>query len=74
VDIAGAKALKERLGAKAADKAPRPSVDVPEDAPPVFHWTGVPRRPSEASSDEAEADQGIGGDVSLFRRLGFGLR
>jgi hypothetical protein len=41
VDIVGAKALKRRLGPNRADEAPPGSVDVPEDAPPVFHWVGI---------------------------------
>jgi hypothetical protein len=76
VDIAGAKALKERLGSKAAYKTPLASVDIPEEAPPLFHWTGIPGWPSEASSAESdpEADLGTGGRVSRFRRLRFSLR
>ena len=73
MDIAGAKALKERLGLKAADKAAPDPVDVPEDAPPVYHWTGVPGRSSK-SSDEPEAGPGIEDGASLFRRLGFSFR
>jgi hypothetical protein len=74
VDIAGAKALKERLGSKAADKAPRAPADVPADAPPLYHWTGVPGSPSELTPDEHQADPGIRGGTSLFRRLRFSLR
>jgi hypothetical protein len=74
VDIAGAKALKERLGSKAADRAPQASVDVPEDAPPVYHWTGVPSQRSDATSDEPEAEPPVGGAVSLFQRLRFSFR
>ena len=74
VDIAGAKALKERLGSKAADKASQASVGVREDAPPVYHWTGVPSPPSEASSDEAAVESGTTGGTSLFRRLLLSLR
>jgi hypothetical protein len=74
MDIAGAKALKERLGSNAADDAPPDSADVrvPEDAPPVYHWTGVsdvPARPSSGDVDETSAT-----DVSLFSRLGFSFR
>jgi hypothetical protein len=74
VDIAGAKALKERLGSKAADKVPRAPADVPADAPPVYHWTGVPGSPSDFIPDEHEADLAIRGRASLFRRLRFSLR
>jgi hypothetical protein len=75
MDINGAKALKQRLGAKGADEAPPASVDahVPEDAPPVFHWLGISRSTPEtppAGSDEEPAASG----VSLFRRLGLSLR
>jgi hypothetical protein len=55
MDIAGAKALKDRLGPNGLDDAPPVSVDVPEDAPPVYHWVGVtnvPARPASADADE----------------------
>jgi hypothetical protein len=74
VDIAGAKALKERLGSKAGERAPQASVDVPEDAPPVYSWTGVSARPSDATSDETEAQPPVGGGASLFQRLRFSFR
>jgi hypothetical protein len=41
VDINGAKALKARLGPNAVDVAPPASVDVAEEAPPVYRWVGV---------------------------------
>ena len=74
MDVNGAKALKRRLGPDVTDEAPAPaSVDVPEDAPPVYHWLGVSKAPPEAASvrddDEPEA-----GRVSLFRRLGLSSR
>ena len=74
MDINGAKALKKRLGANGADKAPpaAPSADVQEDAPPVFHWLGVsqaaPKTPP-ADPDDAESRS-----VSMFRRLGLSFR
>jgi hypothetical protein len=72
MDIAGAKALKERLGAKAVEEAsPRARNDVHEDAPPVYHWTGVSQRDSAAvDSGEAPADR----SVSKFLRLGLSFR
>jgi hypothetical protein len=72
MDIAGAKALKERLGRKAVEEeTPRADADVPEDAPPVYQWTGV-RRPDTAGADtdDAPADRG----VSKFFRLGPSFR
>jgi hypothetical protein len=60
MDIAGAKALKERLGAKAAERAASPRVEVHEDAPPVYHWTGVVRQPdSQADRDDTPADRQV---------------
>jgi hypothetical protein len=73
LDINGAKALKERLGLKAADEAPAASVDVPEDAPPVYHWLRVaqsaPKDPTADAEDELPANE-----PSLFRRLGLSFR
>jgi hypothetical protein len=76
MDIAGAKALRERLGSKGTDEAPPAptDADVPEDAPPVYHWLGVsqaaPETPPAAADDEADAR----GSTSLFRRLGLSFR
>ena len=73
MDVAGAKALKKRLGHKGTEEAPPASADVPEDAPPVYHWTGVskppPNSPPKLTDDDA-ATQG----ASLFRRLGLSFR
>jgi hypothetical protein len=52
MDIAGAKALRKRLGSQGTDGAGSASVDVPEDAPPVFHWVGVSNAPSDASAGD----------------------
>jgi hypothetical protein len=41
MDIDGAKALKERLAQTGAVEAQRASENVPEHAPPVYHWFGV---------------------------------
>jgi hypothetical protein len=71
VDIAGAKALKERLGLNGADEAPPASAaDVPEDAPPVYHWFGVAHNPPQDAEDDGAAAAG----ASLFSRLGFSFR
>ncbi len=75
MDIAGAKALKERLGSKGTDEAPPVSTDadVPADAPPVYQWLGVSRAAPETqpavADDEADAP-----GTSFFRRLGFSFR
>ena len=70
MDIAGAKALKERLGGKAVEEdAPTARPDVHEDAPPVYHWTGV-NAPEKADRDDAPADR----SVSKFLRLGLSFR
>ena len=71
MDIAGAKALKERLGAKAEEKETPPApADVHEDAPPVYHWTGISQPERAADSDDASADHA----VSKFLRLGLSFR
>jgi hypothetical protein len=73
MDINGAKALKERLGPKGTGGAtPAPvDVDIPEDAPPVFHWLGVPQTAPDTS--DAEDDSPAPG-ATLFRRLGLSFR
>lgn len=73
MDITGAKALKRRLGPDAREEVPSAAADVPEDAPPVYHWLGVSNAPPEASSARAE-DEPAAGSVSLFRRLGLSVR
>ena len=71
MDINGAKALKKRLGLDGADEAPPAAepADVPEDAPPVYHWTG--KTPAEPVAPEAEEDSG---PRSLFSRLSLSFR
>jgi hypothetical protein len=74
MDIAGAKALKERLGSKGTDEAPPVSTDadVSEDAPPVYQWLGVSQAAPETppvADDEPDAPT-----ASLFRRLGLSFR
>jgi hypothetical protein len=69
MDIAGAKALKERLGSKGTEEAPADSVVIPEDAPPVYRWTGV--KAPDASGDAG--DEPVPG-TSLFSGLALGFR
>ena len=73
MDINGAKALKERLSLNGrGEAAPAPvEVEIPEDAPPVYHWTGVPQTTPDASVDEDEEPTP---NTSLFRRLGLSFR
>lgn len=72
MDIAGAKALKERLGPRAVeDQATPPRDDVHEDAPPVYRWTGVGRAGAAAAdSDDGLADRA----VATFPRLRLSFR
>lgn len=69
MDIAGAKALKRRLGPNGAEEALPASVDVPEDAPPIYKWTGVSQPPPADSDDEPLAET-----ASMFSRLGLAFR
>jgi hypothetical protein len=75
MDIAGSKALRERLGSK-GEAEPQPAhadVEVPEDAPPVFQWFGV--SPPERGAPPADADGGpLVAASSLFSRLGLSFR
>jgi hypothetical protein len=75
MDVNGAKALKRRLGPNGADDASPPSTraDVPADAPPVYHWTGVSQAASNAASADPGDDESASG-MSLFRRLGLSFR
>lgn len=70
MDINGAKALKKRLSLNGAGQAPPAPADakVSEDAPPVYHWLGVPP-PRETPPAEEPAS-----NTSLFRRLGLSFR
>jgi hypothetical protein len=74
MDIAGAKALKERLGLDSARKAPAAAVpaELPAGAPPVYHWTGVSKLPSD--QPRAEGDDAATDSASLFSRLGLSFR
>jgi hypothetical protein len=61
MDIAGAKALKERLGPDGRYEESPATADVPEGAPPVYHYVGVSRGKREtpaAVPDEAPAGRG----------------
>jgi hypothetical protein len=73
MDIAGAKALKERLGPSGADDAPSAGepADVPADAPPVYHWTG--KTPLDAPAADVEEPAGKD-NTALFRRLSLSFR
>jgi hypothetical protein len=75
MDINGAKALKQRLGTNGTDEAPPfradVDVDVAEDAPPVYHWTGVSQRPT-ARAPEVDDDPVT--RASLFRRVALSFR
>jgi hypothetical protein len=79
MDIAGAKALKKRLAANGADKADEatavPAAEVAEDAPPVYHWTGVRQATPEPEPAEGEADDPpVERAVAMFRRLVLSFR
>jgi hypothetical protein len=69
MDINGAKALKRRLGADGADEALPvvEPVDIPSDAPPVFHWTG--KAPAATASTKTDDGGAPPGRASLFSRL-----
>jgi hypothetical protein len=71
MDIAGAKALKKRLGPTGTDETLPVSADIPADAPPVFHWTGTPPAAAPAEADDRTAAPRR---PSHFGRLNFNPR
>lgn len=71
MDIAGAKALKERLGHHGRDDAPTASTDVSADAPPIYHYLGVSETPLESAATHPEKAP-EGRLRSWLRRLGPG--
>jgi hypothetical protein len=73
MDIAGAKALKERIGPNEAHEVSSTVAGSAEDAPPVFHWFGVSHRKPEAPAADAHDEPGTR-TASLFRRLGLSFR
>jgi hypothetical protein len=76
MDIAGAKALKKRLGLDGVDEAPpaAESADVPADTPPVYHWTGVNKPPDQSPAPDPDEGSASVAAASLFRRLGLSFR
>jgi len=74
MDIAGAKALKKRLGQNGADETPPARATVSEGAPPVYHWLGVSQPAAKTPSDNDEEEELAAGGSSLFQRLGLGFR
>jgi len=48
-------------------------VEVPEGAPPVYHWLGV-KQPAPETQSTAADDDAVAQGTSLFRRLGLSFR
>jgi hypothetical protein len=73
LDINGAKALKDRLSRNGrGEPTPAPvDVEIADDAPPVYHWTGVPLATREAPPGEDGAPTP---NASLLSRLGLSFR
>jgi hypothetical protein len=67
MDIAGAKALKERLGHNPADDDPVDSADVPEDAPPVYHYLGVSQMAAPAEDAPPAPRRSVWSRIRLRR-------
>jgi hypothetical protein len=70
MDVAGAKALKERLGQNSVDETQSAPTQVPEGAPPLYHWFGVSSGGTQARAQDADNEAG----GSLLRRLGLSFR
>jgi hypothetical protein len=70
--INGAKALKKRVSLNGTgEAAPAPAdVDVPEDAPPVYHWLGVAGEAPRDAKDDGPSTAA----TSLFSRFGLSFR
>ncbi len=73
MDVAGAKALKKRLGQNGTDEAQPSAAHVSDDAPPIYQWTGV-SHPAPETSPGLTDDETAEESVSLFRRLGLSFR
>lgn len=75
MDINGAKALKQRLERHGTRSAPAAANgrNVDADAPPVYHWTGVSKPPTQDPPAPAD-DEPQAASASLFRRLGLSFR
>ena len=73
MDVNGAKALQRRLGPNGTVAGGPASDDVPEDAPPVFHWFGV-EPPAKGTSPRAADDATAARRSSWLRRLGLSFR
>ncbi len=73
MDIDGAKALKERLEQRGATEPRTAAVDVPADAPPVYHWLGVGKTPDhDAPAPDDEDSSGERRSWLGRARLGLG--
>jgi hypothetical protein len=70
MDIAGAKALRERLGEKSEEDTTPPGRVTSRRRSAVFHWTGVSQPGLKADRDDTSVDRG----VSKFLRLGLSFR
>jgi hypothetical protein len=55
MDIDGAKALKERLARTAWVKSRPAPVEVPDGAPPVYHWFSVGRNADASAPSSGDA-------------------
>jgi hypothetical protein len=71
MDIDGAKALKERLARSGRALARTASLDVPADAPPVYHWFGHGRKADGAAPAPDDGASQEDGSASLGRDLDF---
>jgi hypothetical protein len=59
VDIDGAKALAERLSRTAGARQPA-SVEVPDGAPPIYHWFGIGKKNDGVYPDDGSSTPGPG--------------
>lgn len=70
MDIDGAKALNERLARRRGTMPRSASVDVPDDAPPVYRWFGIAKSTDGETPAPGKAEPADAGSPDLAGPFG----